>query len=219
MKKRSTFLELKESEREYRRKIILEAAVSLFSSHSFYEIGMRDIAEEAGISPASIYRYFSSRDHILAEILAIEAMEAKKRQFNRVKGKKASLEEIARGIVDFFLERESTLQMIGHFLLNRDLDPEARERFLKIQHQYMEEFNRLLIQGGLVKEKADIFSRTFFGSLLGLIISQKARRGEDRTRKEIHHMAKMTAHLFQGYIQGQGKKMENRSAPEGADQV
>ncbi len=34
----------------------------LFSPMPFDKVGMRDIAPEAGLSPASIYRYFSNRD-------------------------------------------------------------------------------------------------------------------------------------------------------------
>ncbi|MGM0540502.1 MAG: TetR/AcrR family transcriptional regulator, partial [Thermodesulfobacteriota bacterium] len=106
MGKRSTFLELKETERAYRRDLILDAAMSLFAERPFHEIGMRDIANEAGISPASIYRYFSSRDDILAEILGHEVSEGSQRQQKRLESGRASLEDIAAGIVDFFMEKE-----------------------------------------------------------------------------------------------------------------
>ncbi len=198
MKKRSTFLKLKESERAYRREIILEAAKHLFSSHSFYEIGMRDIAEEAGISPASIYRYFSSRDDILAEILAAEAVEAKERQFKRIKSGRASLEDIAHGIVDFFLERESTLQMIGHFLLNKEVDPEARKKFLTIQKHYLEEFERLLREMGCDSQKVTLFSKAFFGSILGIVVSMKnsPQRKREQEKDIIYAHAQMAAQVF-----------------------
>ncbi len=199
MKKRSAFLELKESERAYRRKIILEAATQLFSSHSFYEIGMRDIAEKAGISPASIYRYFSSRDDILAEILAAEASEAKKRQFKRIDSGRISLEDIARGIVNFFLERESTLQMIGHFLLNKEIDPEAREKFLRIQKHYLEEFSDFLRETGHVSEEDRLlFPKAFFAAILGVILSTKntPHKRKNSDIELIYTRALLTARVF-----------------------
>ncbi len=102
MKRKSTFLELKEREREKRRELILEAATHLFSTRNFSEIGMRDIAEEAGISPASIYRYFPNRDAILLEVLGQDINEGRLRQLKRLEEGANSLEEFAIGIVDFF---------------------------------------------------------------------------------------------------------------------
>ncbi len=54
----SRFAELKEREKEARKQIVIESALALFAQKPFYEVGMREVADEAGISPATIYRYF-----------------------------------------------------------------------------------------------------------------------------------------------------------------
>ncbi|MEZ4549072.1 MAG: helix-turn-helix domain-containing protein [Desulfobacterales bacterium] len=55
-----------------RKQLIIKAANGTFEEKSFHEIGMRDIAVKAGVSAASIYRYFPSRDDLFVEALIQE---------------------------------------------------------------------------------------------------------------------------------------------------
>ncbi len=198
--KKSTFMQLKESERVYRRNIILDAAIDLFSQHPFHEIGMRDIADEAGISPASIYRYFNSRDDILAEILDQEMENGRQKQWRRVQAQEgASFEDIAAGIVEFFWHRESTLQIVGHFLWNRDVDEQAKEKFLSIQQNYLDEFDKVLMKMGCPQENLRLFSKSFFASLFGIIASYRnfpEGMDENKAYEHLHELALMTATVF-----------------------
>ena len=66
---KSTFMDLRKDEREIRKTLIMEAAMALFEKKSFHEIGMRDIAKEAGVSAATIYRYFPGRDDLFIDAL------------------------------------------------------------------------------------------------------------------------------------------------------
>ncbi len=200
MKRSSTFLKLKEEERAYRKEIILESAMKLFSEHSFYEIGMRDIAEEAGISAASIYRYFSSRDDVIAEILEHEVEQGKKMQLERIKSGSPNLADVARGIVDFFITRKSTLQMLGHFLVNDEVEEEAREKFVRIIDQYQTEFEEMLLALGCTKENVSLYAKSFFASILGIIVSYKGH-GDNENQSgndKIYKLAEMAAKIFMG---------------------
>jgi AcrR family transcriptional regulator len=71
-------MKLREDEREVRKALIIGAAMKLFEEKSFHEIGMRDIAAEAGVSAASIYRYFPSRDDLFVEALIQDINSLKK---------------------------------------------------------------------------------------------------------------------------------------------
>ncbi|HEY7347008.1 MAG TPA: TetR/AcrR family transcriptional regulator [Ktedonobacterales bacterium] len=54
---------------EERKAQILNAATAIFARLGFHEARMEDIAKEAGLSKATLYLYFKSKDDIIAAIL------------------------------------------------------------------------------------------------------------------------------------------------------
>lgn len=57
------------------RQDMLSAASALFARHGFYAVSMDDIAREAGVSRATLYRQFSTKVKILAELSDWAALE------------------------------------------------------------------------------------------------------------------------------------------------
>lgn len=53
-----------------RREQILEAALLCFGKCGFHQTSMHDISDEAGISVGLIYRYFKSKDEVIAALAA-----------------------------------------------------------------------------------------------------------------------------------------------------
>ena len=53
-----------------RRERIVEAGLSLLRNHEHHQIQMKDVAAEAGVALGTVYRYFQSKDHLFAEVLA-----------------------------------------------------------------------------------------------------------------------------------------------------
>lgn len=51
-----------------RRQQILDAAATRFAGHGFARTSMTDLAEASGLSIGAIYRYFASKDEIVAAI-------------------------------------------------------------------------------------------------------------------------------------------------------
>ncbi|MDE0823861.1 MAG: TetR/AcrR family transcriptional regulator [Dehalococcoidia bacterium] len=49
-----------------RRQQILDAARACFARQGFHQTSIQDICKEAGLSPGAVYRYFPSKDHIIA---------------------------------------------------------------------------------------------------------------------------------------------------------
>jgi AcrR family transcriptional regulator len=57
------------SQRE-RRERIIEAGLNLLRNHEYHQIQMKDVAAEAEVALGTVYRYFQSKDHLFAEVLA-----------------------------------------------------------------------------------------------------------------------------------------------------
>lgn len=51
------------------RGAILDAATCRFVSHSYDDVGMRDIARDVGVDPALISRYFGSKEELFSAVL------------------------------------------------------------------------------------------------------------------------------------------------------
>ena len=60
--------ELSESQRA-RRDRIIDAALLLSRRRAFDQVQMKDVAETSGVALGTIYQYFSSKDHLFAEVL------------------------------------------------------------------------------------------------------------------------------------------------------
>lgn len=59
-----------QEQKDLRRRQILDAAASLFSSHGYHETSIRDVVEAAGISIGSFYFYFASKDDLFDALFA-----------------------------------------------------------------------------------------------------------------------------------------------------
>src|ERR1700735_3164897 len=52
-----------------RRRRIIDAGLALLERNEYERIQMKDVAEEAGVALGTLYRYFSSKEHLFAEVL------------------------------------------------------------------------------------------------------------------------------------------------------
>ncbi|MDI1452034.1 TetR family transcriptional regulator [Polyangium sp. 6x1] len=53
------------------RRRILEVALRLFASEGFHGTSVRDMAKELELQPSALYAHFSSKDHVLAELVRV----------------------------------------------------------------------------------------------------------------------------------------------------
>ena len=54
-----------------RRLAVIEAAMELAATGGYEAVVIKDVAARAGVSLGTLYRYFSSKDHLLAEALQV----------------------------------------------------------------------------------------------------------------------------------------------------
>jgi AcrR family transcriptional regulator len=194
----STLSKLRESERETRRNLILDAAIRLFATKHFNQVGMRDIASEVGISAASIYRYFSDRDDLFLEALVRESHALEEFLHNLTdQGADFSIEDTADNFIAYLLEHESFFQMMAHFMIDGGVRPDAIERFNATESRLLDIFDEMFRHLG-AQRNVRLVSHAFFAALNGILITFRnyPGRNSEETKKHVYRLAKIMAEIF-----------------------
>ena len=195
----SRFAELKLKEKEARKQIVVDSALSLFAKRPFYKVGMRDVAEEAGISPATIYRYFPSQEELFHEAFLQEISSASKGFKLLVKkDKPASIEEFGIKFVDHLIENESTFQMMTYLMLKDKLANPVMGKFDSVTKIFFDLFEQLLVRHGVNDKNARMYSHSFIASLAGILMTFRnyPLKNKKAIRNHIVKVIKITSALY-----------------------
>jgi AcrR family transcriptional regulator len=119
-----------------RRAKIIEAVIDLIGEVGAEEVQMRDVARRSGVALATVYRYFSSRDHLLAAALE----DWQKRLTRRIV---ASARPLAQDPLPGMLDYLRRAQRAFHQMMTSNV-PEARVAIDEMNRTNSEMFNRLL---------------------------------------------------------------------------
>ena len=195
----SRFAELKEKEKQARKQIVIESALALFAKKPFYEVGMREVADEAGISPATIYRYFPSQEELFNEAF-LQDISSACREFERMVGKDqaASIEEFAVKFVSHLIENESSFQMMTYLMLKDDLANPVMGKFESVTKVFFDLFTKLLVRHGVSEEEARLYSHSFVASITGILMTFRNSHLKDRksVRDHIIKIVGLTSRLY-----------------------
>ncbi|HJS86491.1 MAG TPA: TetR/AcrR family transcriptional regulator [Acetobacteraceae bacterium] len=114
-----------------KRQLILEAANRLFIAHGYGAVSMDSIARSAGVSKATLYAHFGSKDQLFATIIT-EACQAKFDWSSAVtedsRDLRTALTALGRRILGFFLE-EGTLAIYRVVIAESARFPELGRAF------------------------------------------------------------------------------------------
>jgi AcrR family transcriptional regulator len=137
-------------DREQRRADILDAARSRIAGSGYLSLSMRDLAAGAGVSPATLYSYFATKEELFATLYA-EAIRAHTEAFRPVAEAGLDLAPLLAAVIEGYLDLYRTYGR--HFTLwssmRHDADPEAAKvpqalvaelRAVTVEH------NRVLMQ-------------------------------------------------------------------------
>jgi AcrR family transcriptional regulator len=196
---KNTLKKLRDQEREARRSIILDAAVDLFARKSFNQVSMRDIAKQAGMSPASIYRYFEDQDHLFVEALFREATAIAGNLQKRIEsGQQVGLEEIAVGFVEYLLDHEAFFRMMTHFMVDGGISQAALARFNETERRLLDAFEERF-KSLEIAENPRLLAHAFFSALNGVLITycNYPGRSPQEIRRHMTRLATLLAHTFE----------------------
>jgi AcrR family transcriptional regulator len=112
-----------------RRARIVEAAVALMTEREYDKVQVRDVAERGGVSLRTLYRYFASKEHLLAEAL-VAWSESYRRRTAELDPDAGDRENLRRALHRAVRAFERQPLVYGALLaLQRSDDPLARERY------------------------------------------------------------------------------------------
>lgn len=147
---------------EQTKQHILEQAISLFSKNSFKDVTIRQIAKEANISPALIYKYFQTQEDLYYAAMNTASNELMERLLSL-----DSLEQFTKEYLQHMFTSEVLFEIMTYFSLDQDYS----KNFLPITDQ-INQFLQLL-EEKISGPNAKIEAQLLFSTLNGLIISYK----------------------------------------------
>lgn len=197
----STFSALRGRERENRKDVIIDAAERVFAMKAFDAVTMRDIASEAGICHATIYRYFPDQQTLFVEAFLRGVQQLLPLLEEAVRENQDAPVDAAAGVfLGFLSEKDHYFKMMTHFMLAGGLDPSLYEKLNTAGRLVLDRFEGLFQGAGTGKETR-ILAHAFFASLNGILITFRNFPG--RSREEVFGHMKMlgrvTASLFEDY--------------------
>jgi AcrR family transcriptional regulator len=198
MTKNDSFNKLKEQEREARRDHIIGAAERVFSTKSFSAVTIRDIAKEAGISHALIYRYFPDQQSLFVE--ACMRRGAKIVEFigklidddNNIK-----IEKVTEHFIKFLVDNDQYFRMMTHFMLDGALSLGMIERLNEGERVLLDQFDRIFAKMSSGKN-VRMLSHAYFAAMNGIVITFRnyPGRSKDEVLNHMQALGKIIAAKF-----------------------
>lgn len=197
-KETNTLKNLKENEKEMRKQLILDATLTLFGKNHISEVSMRDIAKEAGISAALIYRHFKNRDELFMEAFIFKSNEVIT-TFEQTMNDKdnISIEVIGREFIYFLVHNPLFFKMMTNFMLDYTLVEAHLERFNNVIRELLAIFDSAFKING-IEEDVRIHSHAFFSALNGIMLTfyHYPGRSEEEIERHIDRLASLISSLF-----------------------
>ena len=182
---------LRARKKEQLRTTIQREALRLFTDRGYEATTVEEIAEAAGVSPATIYRYFTSKEDLVLtdeyDPIAIQSLIERPADEPIIE----SVRVVMAGTFAKYIDRDREMLLARHALLRRT--PALQAASFEEQERTLELFS-LLIARHLRRPANDLDVRIACGALsgalkeaVGLWFEQGAKGGETRIRELINH--------------------------------
>ena len=216
----SKFSKLKEGERMARKEILINAALDLFEKKPFDEIGVRDIAAAVGVSPASMYRYFPSREDLFVEAFIKDLKTIEKWLDKTIQDTKDfSMETFATALVTHLLKSEPTFQMMSYLMIKGKMSPDLLKRYNNVQRSLLNKIDDVIEKAGIHTDNR-LFSHVLYASLNGILMTFRNYPGRSKQdiEKHIHRLSSLLCKIFRyGVASPLFDEMSNKKAMASMD--
>ncbi len=180
-------MERRKREREVRRELAIDAAMSIYEEEGFHAITMEKIAERAELSRAALYLYFKNKEEILVSAIVAHsdyfARVLKEVYDNRENTKDQLLDKLWECFQKFYEKDPATFtawqyfhqsDVIGNLSTElRDILHEAGAKVVSLQHKIVE---YAIAQKVFIDCDHRTLSEVLWSSFLGIIYIEQSKK-------------------------------------------
>ncbi len=190
IKQRKTFAHVISEAKLARQAVIVEAAERVFAVKPFNKVSIRDIAREAGISHASIYRYFPDQQSLFTEAFLKGAEEIVASLGALIENAGTpGIVKVSDAYVTYLMDNDQYFRMMTHFMLDGSLSAEQIEKLNTAERRIFDQFDRMFRKMGK-PEPVRPLSHAFFAALNGVLITFRNYPGRSANAVR-RHMVKI----------------------------
>jgi AcrR family transcriptional regulator len=196
--RRHGLLDLKEQEKDTRRKLILEAAVTLFARKDFRSVTVREIARAAGIGVGTIYNYYPNLIELFLDIFLGYAEEITRILIEEKQQPPPGLKRLCGQYITYLNDNMTFYQMMGHFMLSGDMSAEAARKLDTVMRPLMDRITEAVEAVGF-HSRPRLTAHALFSALNGIMISYARYPGRNQTeiRRHTLRLADLVGDVFE----------------------
>jgi AcrR family transcriptional regulator len=199
--------ERKEREKERRRQQIMVAAKRVFSDKGFNKATMEDIAQEAELSPGTLYLYFKNKEELYAS-LSLRILQYLLIRVEHVNDEKDSgpvekLDALTEAMYDVY--EFDPLIIINMFHLQssetlKNLSPELMAEIKALSHKSLSAISKIFQEGvdqGLFIDRHPVaLSDTFWALFSGIVLWLTSKRIIDEEKDYLKDTLDIAFEIF-----------------------
>ena len=199
--------ERKEREKERRRQQIMVAAKRVFSDKGFNKATMEDIAQEAELSPGTLYLYFKNKEELYAS-LSLRILQYLLIRVEHVNDdKEADPEEKLKALMDAMYDvyEFDPLIIINMFHLQssetlRNLSPQLMEEIKHLSRQSLGAIAKIFEKGveqGLFYDRHPVaLADTFWAMFSGVVLWLTSKKLIDKEKDYLKQTLELAFEIF-----------------------
>ncbi len=193
--------DLKQIERDSRRKIILDAALGLFAVKDFRSVTVREIAGQAGVSIGTIYNYYPNLTELFLDVFLNSAEEITRILDQMSEKTHPTLEQLCEFYITYLNDNMTFYQMMSHFMLGGELSAGATRKLDETMKELMNRIEAALLSAGH-QNNSRLTAHALFSALNGIMISYARYPGknDDDIRRHTLRISAVIASVFKPSI-------------------
>ena len=165
---KKTFIKLRTKEKKLREQLILDTVQKLIREKNLFAITLKDISQEIGIAPTSIYRFFRSKDDIFYHIV-LNDIERIHVLIEKNSSSIVSVDGFVDAITDYLIKNDLVSKILWYFFIGMESNETVLTYFNIIEKKILGIFEKIFVQMG-VNGSYKLRAEVLLYSLMGLII-------------------------------------------------